>query len=619
MPPATTTRTILCALALTLACGTQAPASAPASASALAPAPASASAPALASAPAPALASAPPSFPIDWPYPAGSPAPHSSRAMAVTDAALATKVGAAVLSTGGNAVDAAVAAAFALAVVFPTAGNIGGGGFLVARVAGKSYALDFRETAPAAATRDMYLGPDGKATRESRDGWRSAGVPGSVAGLWEAWHTLGSKSKTWAELLAPAIALADKGFTVDPAFIKTIEQGHDRLAHYPPSAALFLPNGAPPAIGSTWRNPDLANVLRRIAEKGPAGFYGGPVAAAIADGMKVNGGILTAADLAAYHTKWRDPIEFEYRGRRIVGMPLPSSGGLTMAMIAHLLSSWDVRSLGWHSAAQVHLAAEAMRRAFAARNAKLGDPDFVANPSAELLSEGWANEQRATIAMDHATPTQSLFPKAVGGAAGGTHTTHLAFVDAEGNAVGMTTTVNAWFGSGVTVPGAGFVLNDEMDDFATVPGSANLFGLVQGEPNAIAPGKRMLSSMSPTIVLGPSGDIDAVLGAAGGSMIITSVFEELSNIVDFGMDAADAVRAPRFHQQDSPDVLMIEPRSLPEDVRRALEAMGHVTKEVDQLIKQIDHIGDAPAIGRAAGLWVGGAEPRRDGALALGY
>jgi len=541
--------------------------------------------------------------------------------MAVSDAALATKAGADVLSTGGNAVDAAVAAAFALAVVFPTAGNIGGGGFLVARFTGKSYALDFRETAPAAAARDMYLGADGKPTRDSREGWRSAGVPGSVAGLWEAWHTLGSKNKTWAELLAPAIALADTGFLVDAAFVKTIDLGpvRGRLAHDPASAHLFLPNGALPAIGSQFRNPDLAGVLRRIAEKGPPGFYEGPVAAAIADGMKANGGIITAKDLAAYRPKWRDPIEFEYRGRKIIGMPPPSSGGLTVAMIAHLLSSWDLRALGWHSAAQVHVTAEAMRRAFAARNAKLGDPDFVTNPSAELLSEGWANEQRATIDKDHATPTQVLFPKVGAGAGGGTHTTHLSFVDADGNAVSMTTTVNNWFGSGVTVPGAGFVLNDEMDDFATVPGSANLFGLVQGEPNAIAPGKRMLSSMSPTIVLGPSGDIDAVLGAAGGSMIITSVFEELSNIVDFGMDAADAVRAPRFHQQDSPDVLMIEPRSLPEDVRRALEAMGHVTKEVDQLIKQIDHIGDAPAIGRAAGLWVGGAEPRRDGALALGY
>jgi gamma-glutamyltranspeptidase/glutathione hydrolase len=252
-----------------------------------------------------------------------------------------------------------------------------------------------------------------------------------------------------------------------------------------------------------------------------------------------------------------------------------------------------------------------MRRAFAARNAKLGDPDFVTNPVDELLSDAWAVKQRATMQPDHATATKDLFPGAPAGTHDGPHTTHMDVVDSEGNAVAMTTTVNLWYGSGVTVPGLGFVLNDEMDDFATVPGTANAFGLVQGEPNAVAPGKRMLSSMSPTIVLEPDGKVNLVLGAAGGSRIITAVFEELSNARDFGMDAADAVRAPRFHQQDSPDVLMLEPHALPDEVRHALEAMGHVTKEVE-------HLADAPAIGRSLGLWDGAAEPRRDGSLALG-
>ena len=233
-----------------------------------------------------------------------------------------------------------------------------------------------------------------------------------------------------------------------------------------------------------------------------------------------------------------------------------------MAMIAHILEGWDLRALGWHSATEVHLTAEAMRRAFAARNAKLGDPDFVKNPVDELLSDAWAKEQRATIRLDRATPTKDLFPAVVTGAASGPHTTNFSVVDADGNAVALTTTLNAWFGSGVTVPGLGFVLNDEMDDFATVPGTANMFGLQQGEPNAVAPGKRMLSSMSPTIVLDARGGVDLALGAAGGSRIITAVFEELSNALDFGMDAADAVRAPRFHQQDSPDVLYLEPRAL---------------------------------------------------------
>ncbi len=570
------------------------------------------SAPTAASAPAhPAAAVPPPRFPPDWPFVAGAPSPHSALAMVVTDAALATKVGADVLADGGNAVDAAVATAFALAVAFPTAGNVGGGGFLVARVGGKSYALDFREVAPAAATRDMYLGADGKTTGDSREGWRSAGVPGSIAGLWEAWHSLGSRKKTWDELLLPAIHLAEQGFAVDAPFAATIALVQSRLAKYPASAALFLPAGAPPPVGATWRNPDLASLLRRVADQGPAGFYEGPVAETIVRAMKEGGGLISRDDLAGYRAKWRTPIEFEYRGKAVVGMPPPSSGGLTTAMIAHLLSTWDLQGLGWHSAAHVHLTAEAMRRAFAARNAKLGDPDFVHNPVDELLSSTWTAAQRASMHLDRATPTKDLFPSVSTGTHDGPHTTHLAVVDAEGNAVSMTTTVNAWYGSGVTVPGLGFVLNDEMDDFATVPGTANMFGLVQGEPNAIAPGKRMLSSMSPTIVLGADGKVDLVLGAAGGSRIITTVFEELSNAVDFGMDAADAVRAPRFHQQDSPDLLVLEPRALPEDVRRALEAMGHTTKEVE-------HLADAPAISRSLGLWDGAAEPRRDGSLAIG-
>ncbi|MDP9034125.1 MAG: gamma-glutamyltransferase [Myxococcota bacterium] len=531
--------------------------------------------------------------------------------MVTSDAALATRVGVELLAHGGNAVDAAVATAFALAVVFPTAGNIGGGGFLVARVANRSYALDFREMAPSAATRDMYVGTDGKLLPDSREGWRSAGVPGSVAGLWEAWHTLGSKTKTWRDVLAPAIDLAERGFVVDDAFADTISLVGARLGKDPASTALFLPGGGPPALGTTWRNPDLAGVLRRIADQGPAGFYDGAIAELIAGSMKSAGGLVTREDLKAYRAKWRDPIEYEYRGRHLVGMPPPSSGGLTMAMIANLLEGWNLRATGWHSATSIHLTAEAMRRAFAARNAKLGDPDFVKNPIAELLSDAWTRRQRATIRLDSATPTDDLFPKPPAASREGPHTTHLAVVDPQGNAAALTTTLNAWFGSGVTVPGAGFVLNDEMDDFACIPGTANMFGLVQGEPNAIAPGKRMLSSMSPTIALSADGAVELVLGAAGGSRIITTVFEELSNAVDFGMGIADMVRAPRFHQQDAPDILLLEPRSLDAAVRQALEQMGHVTKEVQ-------HLADAPAIGRDRGLWEGAAEPRRQGSLALG-
>jgi gamma-glutamyltranspeptidase/glutathione hydrolase len=531
--------------------------------------------------------------------------------MVTSDAALATKVGVDMLASGGNAVDAAVATALALAVVFPTAGNLGGGGFLVARVGGEAHALDFRETAPAAATHDMFRGPDGKPTNESRDGWRSVGVPGSVAGLWEAWHTLGSKRKTWPEIVAPAIALAKNGFVVDGPFLKAIEMVKERLAKDPASASLFLPSGAPPPVGATWRNPELGEVLSRVADQGPSGFYEGAVAQAIARSMKKQGGLVTEADLLAYHAKWRAPVEFEYRGRKVIGMPLPSSGGITMAMMAHILDGYDLRSKGWHSAAQVHLTAEAMRRAFAARNEKLGDPDFVKSPVAELLSPAWAEQARSTMRLERATSTKELFPGVGSEVHQGPHTTHLSVVDSEGNAAALTTTINLWFGSGITVPGLGLVLNDEMDDFASVPGAPNAFGLVQGEPNAIAPGKRMLSSMSPTIVLGPDRKVELVLGAAGGSRIITTVFEELSNAIDFGMDAADSARAPRFHQQDLPDVLYLEPHALLDATVKDLNAMGHETKEVG-------HIADAPSIGIDKGLWIGGAEPRRDGSLALG-
>ena len=530
--------------------------------------------------------------------------------MVATDAALATHVGRDVLASGGNAVDAAVATAFALAVVFPTAGNVGGGGFLVARVRGASYALDFRETAPHASTRNMYLGPDGKATLDSRDGWRSVGVPGTVAGLYEAWQKLGSKRTTWAALVAPAIDLADRGFVVDDAFRKTIERVDDRLKKDPGSAALYLPGGALPAVGTTFRDPDLAAVLRTIASQGPSGFYKGPLAERLAAAMKKGGGLVTADDLRGYRAKWRTPFVFEYRGHTIIGMPPPSSGGITTAMIAHVLAAYDLHALGFHSPAEIHVLAEAMRRAFAARNATLGDPDFVANPLETLASDAWAEAQRKTIREDRATPTSELFAPATPGHEG-PHTTHVSVVDGEGNAVAMTTTLNAWYGSGVTVPGLGFVLNDEMDDFATVPGTENMFGLVQKEPNAIAPGKRMLSSMSPTIVLGKDGAVELVLGAAGGSTIITTVFQEMSNVLDFGMTVPDAVRAPRMHQQDAPDLVFFEPHGLPDDVRRALEAMGHATKEVE-------HLADAPAIGRLGGGWEGAAEPRRDGSLAEG-
>jgi gamma-glutamyltranspeptidase/glutathione hydrolase len=527
-----------------------------------------------------------------------------ARGMVATDAALATGVGRDVLARGGNAVDAAIATALALAVVHPAAGNLGGGGFLLARRNGATDALDFRETAPRAATRDMFAAHP----EDAQTGARSAGVPGSVDGLYRAFTRLGSKRVAWKDLVAPAIVLAEEGFVVDPdleSFLKS-EEG-ERLARFEGSRALFMPGGKLLAAGARWKNPDLGRVLRRIAAEGPKGFYEGPTAEAIVNETKAGGGLVTLEDLARYEAKWREPLVFTYRGRTILAMPPPSSGGVALAMMCHILEGWNLARAGWHSPEHVHLEAEAMRRAFAARNARLGDPDFVDNPLGELLGEGWARAQRATIAKDRATPSGevAVAPRE------GMHTTHLSVIDAAGDAVALTTTINDWFGSGVTVRGAGFLLNDEMDDFAAVPGTANMYGLVQHEPNAVAPGKRMLSSMSPTIVLGPDGKVDLVTGAAGGPRIITAVFQVVSNVVDFGMNAQAAIEAPRVHMQHFPDVLAVEKGTLAPDVVRALEAMGYA-------VRAEDHLADAVAVGRDARGFVGAPEPRRPGGSALG-
>lgn len=549
------------------------------------------------------LAHAPPSWPHVRPAVVASP-----RGMVVTDEATASRVGRDILARGGNAVDAAVATAFALAVTYPTAGNIGGGGFALARVGSAFHALDFREMAPAAVKHDTFVDAEGKPRSDIRTGIRSAGVPGSVAGLWELHRALGSKKLPWSELVAPALALAAKGFVVDGPFVDMIEAARARLEAHPASAALFLPGGKPPEKGSVFVNPALARVLSRIAERGADGFYRGATADAIAAQMTAEGGFVTSSDLASYQAKWRTPLSFTYRGHRVASMPPPSSGGVTLAMMAHVLEGYDLRSLGWQSPEALHVTFEAMRRAYAARNAKLGDPDFVNVPTDELLSASWAERARRSIASDRATPSSEL-PTDGAPSGLGPHTTHFSVVDAAGNAVSLTTTINYWFGSGVTVADGGFVLNNEMDDFAAVPGTPNGFGLVQGEANAVAPHKRMLSSMAPTIVAAPDGTIELVLGAAGGPTIITSVFQELSNVVDFGLDVGQSVAAPRFHMQHLPDVVTFEKDGLAEATKERLTAMGYAFKERD-------HIADAPAIGRVGGAWWGVAEPRRPGGLA---
>jgi gamma-glutamyltranspeptidase/glutathione hydrolase len=509
--------------------------------------------------------------PAAWPYHLDTPPVTAAHGMVATDAPLATHVGAEVLRHGGNAVDAAVATAFALAVVWPAAGNIGGGGFIVAQMAGSPpVALDFREMAPAAATRDMYIGANGKPDDRSVIGDLATGVPGSVAGLWEAHHRFGARP--WAEVLAPAIQLADSGFTVDSDFAGSTFGDSAKLSKFPASAALFLPHGHPLVPGTRWRNPDLARVLRRIAKDGPAGFYSGPTAQAVVAEMKRGHGIITLADLAAYKAKWRTPITFDYRGYRVISMPPPSSGGMTLELMAHMLANRDLRALGWHSPAEIHLLAESMRRAFAVRNHFLGDPDAIVIPSERLLAQSFADSLASSIRADSATPSAAVsFP--TGASVEGKHTTHFSVVDGQGNAVALTTTINDGFGSGSTVGGAGFLLNDEMDDFTAQPGVPNGAGLVQGDANAIAPGKRMLSSMTPTIVLDHDGKPMIVTGASGSGRIITLVFQVISNVIDYDMGINAAVSAPRVHHQHLPDTLFYERDGLGDSTIAALRAM----------------------------------------------
>ena len=528
--------------------------------------------------------------------------------MVVSGAPLATQVGVDVLRSGGNAIDAAVSVAFALSVVYPTAGNLGGGGFIVARMGEESAALDFREVAPLAATRDMFLDAAGNVTDRSLVGALAAGVPGSVAGLFEAHRRFGSKR--WRDLLQPAIELAERGFTGDSAFVEGLQSDSAKLVRFPASAALFAPAGRMLQHGARWRNAGLAATLRRIAAQGRDGFYTGQTADLVVAEMRRSGGIITRDDLRRYQARWRDPVEFSYRGHRVLSMPPSSSGGLTVALIANILSGYDLHAMGWHSPQAIHYIAEAERIAFDRRNRLLADPDFTPVARASFLSIDTANALRATIGPR----AYAGLPKNQGGDTG-RHTTHFSVVDARGNAVAMTTTLNEGYGSGVTVTGAGFLLNDEMDDFTTKPGALNAMGLRQWEANAIQPGKRMLSSMTPTIVLDSTGSAMLVTGASGGARIITGVTQVILNVLDFGLPLGEAMAAPRFHAQDFPDSLLLEPGGYSEALVRALSGLGHHptfsgTNRYDFSVVQ--------TILRTNGRWQGVTESRLHG-LARGY
>jgi gamma-glutamyltranspeptidase/glutathione hydrolase len=531
-----------------------------------------------------------------WPYLGKARVTTAPQAMVVSGSPLASEVGREILEQGGNAVDAAVAVGFALAVVHPEAGNIGGGGFMIIRTGdGRVQALDYREMAPELATRDMYRGAGEDA---SVTGHLSAGVPGAVAGLTEAHHRFGKLSL--AAVIAPAIRLASEGFLVDEYRSRSIGEDSARLVLFPASRATFLPADRPPAPGSTFRQPELGATLEAIRDSGAAGFYRGRVAELLVAEMKRGGGLISLKDLDAYRAIWRDPVEISYRGYTIYSMPPASSGGVTMGEILNIMEGYGPLP-PFGSASLMHREAEAMRRAFTDRNTYLGDPGFVRNPVDRLLSKAYAADLRRQIG-ERASPTPTFDPASRVGSS----TTHYSVVDAEGNAVSCTTTLNNSYGGAVTVTGAGFLLNDEMDDFATSPGEPNMYGLVQGEANAIAPGKRMLSAMTPSIVLDPRKQLYLVVGTPGGPRIITMVYHVISNVIDHRMSLADAVVAPRMHHQGLPDSLMVERDGFTAEALSSLRARGHA-------LSIGGHWGDVEGIIRTGQGWQGVSDPRLGG------
>lgn len=555
------------------------------------------------------------SFPDAWPYDAGEAPVYGRQGMVVTTDAYASQVGVEILQAGGQAVDAAIAASFALAVVNPEAGNIGGGGFMVVRLAdGRASALDYRERAPLAASREMYLDEEGELTDASIVGHLAVGVPGTVAGLWEAHQRFGRLP--WAELVAPAMALAE-GFQVRERQARQIRMAEEGLRLFPSTQATFLPGGRPPEVGETFRQPELAATLGRIASRGRDGFYRGRTADLIVAEMERGGGIITHEDLVAMEAVWRDPIQVTYRGHTLISMPPTSSGGATLAATAKILEGFDLGSMDYHSPEHVHLLAEAWKRAYADRNTYLADPDFVEIPLDRMISSEYGARRRSTISLHGATPSVEVGPGL--GPTDQGETTHLSVVDGDGNAVSVTTTINSFFGSKVTVTEAGFILNNEMDDFSARPGYPNQYGLVQGEANAIEPGKRMLSAMTPTIVEDSRGELLLVLGSPGGATIITNVFQQISNVVDFGMGIRQAVNAPRLHHQHLPDQIEIEAGSLPFHVVSALEGLGHEVEERGRAGAVYPYIGDVQAIQRLADGRLAGASDHRRGGAAVGY
>ncbi|MCS3472692.1 gamma-glutamyltranspeptidase/glutathione hydrolase [Pseudomonas sp. JUb42] len=540
--------------------------------------------------------------------------------MVVTAQHLATHVGVDVLKSGGNAVDAAVAVGYALAVVYPAAGNLGGGGFMTIQLAdGRKTFLDFREKAPLAATANMYLDKDGNVVPNlSAKGHLAVGVPGTVSGMEMALSKYGTKKR--AEVIAPAIQLAEKGFALEQGDVDLLSTATEEFRKdSKDSGAIFLNKGEPMQVGQQLVQKDLAKTLREISAKGSDGFYKGWVAKAIVDSSQAGKGIITQADLDHYKTRELAPIECDYRGYHVVSAPPPSSGGVIICEIMNILEGYPMPDLGFRSAQGTHYQIEAMRHAYVDRNSYLGDPDFVKNPVSHLLDKDYAAKLRAAIDPQKAGISSEIKPGV--SPHEGNNTTHYSIVDKWGNAVSVTYTLNDWFGAGVMASKTGVILNDEMDDFTVKVGVPNMYGLVQGEANAIAPGKTPLSSMSPTIVT-KDGKAVMVVGTPGGSRIITATLLTMLNVIDYGMTIQEAVDAPRFHQQWMPDSTNLEPYALSPDTKKLMESWGHKFAGAQPANHLAAILVGAPSLGgKPVGnnRFYGANDPRRNTGLSLGY
>ena len=526
---------------------------------------------------------------------------------------LAAEIGRDIMAKGGNAVDAGVAVAFALAVTLPRAGNLGGGGFMLVHDAetGRTQAIDYRELAPSGASRDMFLDDKGEADSDkSLYTGAASGVPGTVAGMRMALDTYGSMP--WADVIAPAIRLAEEGIIVTPDLADSLEAEREALMKHPSTAKIFFKEGgAGYRPGERLVQADLAATLKKVAAEGPDGFYKGAVAENIARAVQAAGGPMTVEDLAAYKPVLREPVRGSYRGYEIVSMPPPSSGGVHLIQILNTLEGYPIGALGHNTAETIHLMAEAMKLAYADRSEYLGDPDFVDVPVAALTSKDYAAELRGKISAEYATPSAMIGPGDLAPYESD-QTTHFSVVDKAGNAVSNTYTINLNYGSGLVAEGTGVLMNNEMDDFSAKPGVPNAFGLVGGDANAVQPGKRPLSSMTPTIVL-KDGETWLVTGSPGGARIITTVLQVILNTIDHGMNVAEASTAPRVHHQWLPDELRIE-EGISRDTLRQLAAKGHTISEKPVM-------GSTQSIMRdpASGALLGASDPRRPDAATLGY